>query len=51
MIKQTLWVFGDSFSYPYKVKKELSWPELLSKRLNSEIKNYAQPGADNFFIF
>ena len=46
-----LWIFGDSFSYPYNIEESTSWPVLLSKKLKAELVNFAQPAADNFFIF
>ena len=47
-----LWVFGQSMSLPYNIgSPEHGWPNLLSNRLNIECKNYAQAGADNFFIY
>ena len=47
-----LWVFGQSMSLPYNIRSPgLGWPSLLSKKLNIEYNNYAQAGADNFFIY
>jgi len=60
--KNTLWTFGDSFTYgfmcreknsPYlKFKKENDdiWPNLLSKMFNYEVQNFGKIGASNDFI-
>jgi len=45
-----LWVFGDSLSLAYHVESK-GWPELLAGKLNCEYTNFAQPAADNFFIY
>jgi lysophospholipase L1-like esterase len=47
----TIWIFGDSFSTNYKIPLEQSWPEIISKKLDREVKNFAHKAVDNFFIF
>lgn len=61
---QTLWVFGDSFTFghgcredchfkhylPYKKEGDDIWPNHLSKMLNCEVKNYGKNGASNDWI-
>jgi hypothetical protein len=48
----TLWVFGDSLSLPFDLEfADQGWPSLLSKKLNAELKNFAEVAADNFFIY
>ena len=47
----TIWIFGDSFSTNYKIPLEQSWPEIIGKKLNREVKNFAHQAVDNFFIF
>lgn len=47
----TIWVFGDSFSTNYGVTLDESWPEIIAKKLNKQVKNYAHQAVDNFFIF
>ena len=47
----TIWIFGDSFSTNYKVKLEQSWPEIIGKKLDREVKNFAHQAVDNFFIY
>ena len=44
----TIWIFGDSFSTNYKVKLEQSWPEIIGKKLDREVKNFAHQAVDNF---
>jgi lysophospholipase L1-like esterase len=47
-----IWVFGDSLSIPYNLTDgQKGWPEILSLLLDSEIKNFARPAADNFYIY
>jgi hypothetical protein len=47
-----IWVFGDSLCLPYKLSKNaLSWPEILAQELCGELKNFAVPAADNFYIY
>jgi hypothetical protein len=51
-MSDTLWVFGHSFSLPFNLSNEnFGWPVLLSEKLNFSLKNFAQPGADNFFVY
>ena len=47
----TIWIFGDSFSTNYQVKLEQSWPEIIGKKLDREVKNFAHEAVDNFFIY
>jgi hypothetical protein len=52
MRKSKLWVFGHSFSLPFNiVNSDLGWPNLLSQRLDFELHNWAEPGADNLYIY
>jgi hypothetical protein len=47
-----LWIFGHSLCLPFNLQnKDSGWDTKLSKILNCECKNYAEPGADNFFIY
>jgi hypothetical protein len=62
-----LWIFGDSFSstcFPHERSDNMknylnsidsvdikSWSELLSKKLNYELKNFAKGGNSNYQIF
>lgn len=47
----TLYSFGDSFSYGYNLKdKNKSWPNLLSQKLNLKVINLAYPGGSNWRI-
>jgi len=46
-----LWIFGQSMCLPHGLNEEQGWPWLLSRQLNIDYKNFAQPGADNFFIY
>jgi len=47
-----LYIFGDSFSTNFstinEIKKEESWPVLLSNSFNLELKNYSSAGISNF---
>ena len=48
----TLWVFGHSVCLPTDLENTKDgWPELLSKKLGIGYKNFAQPAADNFYIY
>lgn len=51
---KNLYIFGDSFSTNFstinEVTVEESWPDLLSKELGYELKNYASPGISNYGI-
>jgi|694.fasta_scaffold92709_4 hypothetical protein len=48
----TLWIFGDSLSLPYDLNHpNQGWPSLLSNKLGTELKNFAEIAADNFFIY
>lgn len=47
----TLWIFGDSLSYPTNINLKQSWPSLLASKLNCDLQNFAVPGADNFYIY
>ena len=47
-----LWIFGHSMCLPRGLEEEeQSWAFLLSKKLDCEYINFAQEGADNFFIY
>lgn len=47
-----IWVFGHSVCLPTDLQNNKDgWPELLGKKLGMEYKNFAQPGADNFYIY
>jgi hypothetical protein len=46
-----LWIFGQSMSMHHGLQEQQGWPWLLSKLTGCEYINYAQPGADNFFIY
>jgi hypothetical protein len=46
-----LWIFGQSMSTPHKVDTLEGWPSLLAKKLSTEYITFAQPGADNFYIY
>lgn len=46
-----LWIFGHSMCLPDGVEEKQGWPFLLSKKLACEYVNFAQAGADNFFIY
>jgi len=50
-----IWVFGDSFSTNYaadaEIKVEQSWPEIVGQKLNKQVRNFAHPAVDNFFIY
>ena len=46
-----IWIFGQSMSTPYGLSEEQGWPYLLSQTLNAEYTNFAQPAADNLFIY
>jgi hypothetical protein len=47
-----LWVFGHSVCLPYGLESQsLGWAEMLGSELQIEVKNFAQPGADNFYIY
>lgn len=46
-----LWVFGQSMSMPHGLAEEHGWPYLIGQQLNIEYTNFAQPAADNFFIY
>jgi hypothetical protein len=48
---KNLYIFGDSFSYPYKINLEESWPILLADKLGYELKLFSNPGASNFQIY
>lgn len=50
-MKNKLWVFGDSFSFNYKIKLENSWPHILSSKLNMDLNLLSNPGASNFQIY
>lgn len=46
-----LFVFGDSFSYHYKLNYNDGWPDLLSKRFRYELVLMSSPGSSNYQIF
>jgi len=47
-----IWVFGDSLCLPYKLDTHvLGWPEVIAEELCGELKNFAVPAADNFYIY
>lgn len=46
-----LFIFGDSFSFPYKLELENTWMHILSKKLNLELNLFSNPGASNFQIY
>ena len=47
-----LWVFGHSLCLPFNLSKlSTGWAEQLAEKNNLVLLNYAQPGADNFFIY
>lgn len=64
---KTLWTFGDSFTfghgcrpdgplseyyYEYKSNEDdIIWPEILSKKLNSNLVNLGECGVSNDYIF
>jgi hypothetical protein len=51
-LSMKLWIFGHSVCLPYGLESEsLGWAEILGKELGAEVKNFAQPGADNFYIY
>jgi hypothetical protein len=47
-----LYTFGDSFTYGEELENPQthSWPSLVAKDLNSEVKNYSLPGCGNEYI-
>ena len=47
----TLWVFGHSICLPFNLTDCTGWSDLLSKKLNVNCVNLAEPGADNFYIY
>jgi len=52
MSDKTLWVFGQSHCLPFSLKnKKDGWDKRLSHQLNAGLKNFAEPAADNLFIF
>lgn len=46
-----LWIFGQSMSTSHKVEEHQGWPALLANRLSIDYVTFAQPGADNFYIY
>jgi len=47
-----IYIFGDSLCLPYQLDKNiLGWPEIIAKELCGELKNFAVPAADNFYIY
>lgn len=59
LVINMLYTFGDSVSsgfgfiekgMPEKKARELSWPFLLSKNLNQELRDYTLPGCSNWSI-
>lgn len=46
-----IWVFGDSFSTNYNIDDAHSWPEIIGQKLNRQVRNFAHPAVDNFFIY
>jgi len=47
-----LWIFGHSLCLPFNLAESShSWAEQLADKNNLRLLNYAQPGADNFFIY
>jgi len=47
-----LWIFGHSLCLPFNLENSKpGWVELLAEKNNLTPLNYAQPGADNFFIY
>jgi hypothetical protein len=47
-----IWIFGDSLCLPYQLNKHaIGWPEIIAEELCGELKNFAVPAADNFYIY
>jgi len=46
-----LWIFGQSMSLPHLVDEHKFWGYLLAEGLSISYENFAQSGADNFFIY
>jgi hypothetical protein len=47
-----IWIFGDSLCLPYNLgTKATGWPEIIAQDLCGELKNFAVPAADNFYIY
>jgi hypothetical protein len=46
-----LWIFGQSMCLPQGTESHQGWGWLLSQWLDAEYNNFAQPGADNLFIY
>lgn len=46
-----IWIFGQSMCVPHGLPEDQGWPYLLSQKLNAEYTNFAQPAADNLFIY
>ena len=52
MSSPTLWVFGTSFCLPFNINNANNgWPSIIANGLLLPCKNFAQPAADNFFIY
>ena len=52
MINRTLWVFGQSHCLPYSLKnRKDGWDRQLAYQLDCRLRNFAEPAADNLFIF
>ena len=51
MSDNKLYIFGDSFSYPFKIKVKNSWPFLLSKKLKFDLEMLSTPGSSNYQTF
>ena len=47
----TLWVFGHSMCLPFSLNDCKGWADTVSKTLNVNCINLAEPGADNFYIY
>lgn len=46
-----LWVFGDSFSAPYKIPVGKEWPALWADKSGYELENFSRSGTSNNFIY
>jgi hypothetical protein len=47
-----LWIFGHSVCLPYNLEPlQAGWPQLLGIELGYKVFNFAQPAADNFYIY
>lgn len=47
-----LWLFGHSLCLPFGLNTDSpGWGDILAQDLGAELKNLAQPGVDNFYIY